>query len=394
MNIAIVGGNLGGAYLGYLLAESGFSVTLFDSNIPHEKPCGGGVSYRTFKEFPFLQQPNIVKKPINKVKLISHNDFAWEMPLNDPLHIYSRKEIAKNLMNIVMKAGIRFIPKRVIDLNEDSKGFQVKTKDKSFHFDFVVGADGARSLVRRRVRGSFPRNNYSLALGYFLPGSWSDKITLKFHSKIKGYIWVFPRVDHMSIGIGSLVSSVTPKKLKSILDDFLLKEYPGIDLNKGKYYSAFIPSLSAEYLSHLKCAGSRWALLGDAAGFADPITGEGIYYALKSAEILGNCLISGKVEDYDNLWKISFGRELQKSASLSSFFYNHYFTESAILIASKSKSVQDILSDLITGQQSYLTLKNRLLSKFLNCVKDTILHADIALNKRLFKNLKYIRANW
>jgi len=390
MKIGVVGGNLSGAYVSYLLAQQGFNVTLFDHNVPYEKPCGGGIAHRTFQEFPFLQQPDLIKKKIQKVKFISHKALCWEMPLNDPLHICSRKDISKILLEMTINSGTKFISSKINQVQTSDGHFNLRTSKGEYQFDFVIGADGARSLVRRSVRSHFPKQLYALTFGYYLPEMDLDTIVLKFHSDLKGYIWIFPRVDHVSIGIGSLMGTVPASQLKAILDEFLITEYPNIDLSKGKPYTAFIPSLSADYFNRLSCVGDKWALVGDAAGFSDPTTGEGIYYALKSAELLANCLINNRVKEYDNQWQNLFGLELAKSSSLSTFFYKPTFTESMMLIASKSKAIQNILSDLINAKQSYITLKSKLMSHLGECSRDVIFHTDFALNKRLYDNLKYI----
>ncbi|MDH4128320.1 MAG: NAD(P)/FAD-dependent oxidoreductase, partial [Spirochaetota bacterium] len=331
--------------------------------------------------------------PIHRAELISHDDYSFEMVLNHPIYICSRKKLAEYLLNMAIKSNVKVVSQKVLDIMENNSTIHLATKNNNYDFDFIIGADGARSMVRRCMKGKFPSNYYAITLGYYLLGKWENKIILKFHKNLKGYTWIFPREDHVSIGIGSMVGSVTTKELKLELNNFLLKEYPNIKLSEAAYYSAFIPSLPAYYLNSLKCSGNNWALIGDAAGFADPITGEGIYYALKSAEILSKCIIQNKIEEYDFRWKKAFGNELQKSASLSSIFFNNQFTESMILMASKSKTIKNIVSDLLTGQQSYITLKDRLRSQITNCICESMIHSDFALNKRLLKNLNNIRSN-
>lgn len=394
MNIAIVGGSLAGSYTAYLLAQKGFTVKLFDHKIPYEKPCGGGISFKTYKEFPVLQNGLINKHVVSNVKIKSHNDFNWDMDLNHPVHIVSRKDLSQALLKLAVTEGTDFIQEKVYNVYNKNDKYIIETKTSTFEFDYIIGADGARSLVRRIIRGPLPKKDYSITLGYYMPIKDFNQIILKFHEKLKGYIWIFPRQDHLSIGIGALYNNIKPGELKSILDQFVTEEIKDIDLSKGQYYSAYIPCIPEEDYDSLECCGENWALVGDAAGFADPITGEGIYYALKSAELLSNAIIKNSPLEYDAMWKSEFGAELKQSSKLSRYFYNHDFMESIVMIASKSKTIQSIISDLMTGQQSYISLKERLLSNLGACIKDAIFKYDMKLNKRLYENIKYIKNNW
>ena len=81
-------------------------------------------------------------------------------------------------------------------------------------------------------------------------------------------------------------------------------------------YAARIPGLADQTWEHRRACGDGWALLGDAAGFADPVTGEGIYYALRSAELFAETLLAGKPEAYEQLWREDFGGELRRASQM------------------------------------------------------------------------------
>jgi flavin-dependent dehydrogenase len=92
-----------------------------------------------------------------------------------------------------------------------------------------------------------------------------------------------------------------------------------------------IPALTPESWDSLSACNEResWALVGDAAGFVDPVTGEGIYYALKSAELLAEAM-SSRTSDYDELWRASFGSELRRAAEMQHRFYRGRFAGASI----------------------------------------------------------------
>ena len=116
-------------------------------------------------------------------------------------------------------------------------------------------------------------------------------------------------------------------------------------------------------------AEKAWALIGDAAGFVDPLTGEGIYYAIKSADLLAKAMTT-RIADYDAMWRAEFGAEMRRAAELSDRFYYGNFagqrlTERMVQFAKRHRGVREVLRDLVAGDQGYVDLKTRLLKSSL-----------------------------
>jgi flavin-dependent dehydrogenase len=127
-------------------------------------------------------------------------------------------------------------------------------------------------------------------------------------------------------------------------------------------YAHTIPSPASDPRSLLEIAGTRWALVGDAAALADPITGEGIYYALRSAQLLARTLrASASPLGYARAVLDDFGRDLLKAAALRDWFYAPGFTDRMIAYCRRSPALRRILADLVLGEQGYVGLKRRLL---------------------------------
>jgi flavin-dependent dehydrogenase len=129
-------------------------------------------------------------------------------------------------------------------------------------------------------------------------------------------------------------------------------------------YAARIPGLAVETWDRRRAAGEGWALLGDAAGFADPVTGEGIYYALRSAELFAEAYMEGRPLDYERRWRGDFGRELRRAAEMRSRFYGSFwgapFTERMIEFARTHRGIRRVLGQLVAGDQGYVDLKRKL----------------------------------
>ncbi len=134
-------------------------------------------------------------------------------------------------------------------------------------------------------------------------------------------------------------------------------------------YAARIPGLSPEVLETRKSVGNGWALLGDAAGFADPVTGEGIYYALRSAELFAQAYLSGRPEAYEANWREDFGRELIRASQMRGRFYGKFmgtdFTEVMVKLARTHPGIRRTLRNLVAGDQGYIDLKGKLVRRSL-----------------------------
>jgi flavin-dependent dehydrogenase len=185
---------------------------------------------------------------------------------------------------------------------------------------------------------------------------------VRFTPGLAGYLWLFPRPDHVGVGICAPLAAVPTKDLVGRLEAEASRHFPALLETEGGRYAHTIPSPSADPASILEIAGERWALVGDAAALADPITGEGIYYALRSALVLAQTLRDdGSAARYPARALEDFGHELLKSAALRERFFAPGFTRRMIAFSRRSPAVREVLGDLVLGRQGYLGLKRRLL---------------------------------
>jgi len=132
-----------------------------------------------------------------------------------------------------------------------------------------------------------------------------------------------------------------------------------------RIFSHLLPSLSVESWGSLRLAGPGWALVGDAAGLVDPVTGEGIYYALRSGDLLAEALLEDFPESYPERVRNEFGRALALGARLARVFYYDEFlgggiTTRMIEFGARSPKFLEIVQDLLEGSQSYPGLMARL----------------------------------
>src|SRR4029077_903768 len=127
--------------------------------------------------------------------------------------------------------------------------------------DFLVLAAGARNQLLPETR-ALQRDELEMTQGYFVPQT-ADAITIKFLPHFEGYIWSFPRCDHLSVGICGSMASHTSAELRRHLQTFVEKQ--GISTEGAKFYSHVLPSPQERTLSQRNVVGKNWALIGDAA---------------------------------------------------------------------------------------------------------------------------------
>ena len=359
MKVAVVGAGPGGALLAWHLARDGADVTVLDASHPREKPCGGGVTARALDLLP----PAPPEDPL-PARLVATARFESEMghgvdvPLTRPVAVAARRELDAWILRRAGAAGARHRAERVVEV--DGTGRVRTTAGVARAFDVVVGADGAGSLVRRTLLGPTPRERLVMAAGWFARGT--APMAVRFVTDLSGYLWLFPRPDHVGVGICAPLAAVPTKKMLDRLEREVALSFPAMIDDEAPRYAHTIPSPSPDPRSILEVAGARWALVGDAAAFADPITGEGIFFALRSAAVLAETLReTGSPAGYPARALEDFGRELNKAAVLRDRFYSPGLARRMIAYARRSRAIRGVLADLVLGEQGYLSLKRRLL---------------------------------
>ncbi len=378
MRVAIVGAGPAGAHLAHQLSKKGLDVLLFDAREAWEKPCGGGVTSKALREFDFLRDGAAPKQMISSLRLITARNRELTVAPRYDFAIYSRKELGRMMREHAIAAGAQLHCSPVESTEFANGKWQIETAGGNFTTDFLVGADGASSVIRRRVGVRFSPKDFAYALGWNArAGQIETRVDVKYLDEFSGYLWLFPRTDHISYGIASGYRETTPARLKAKLIDFIetqdgelareIKTASGNSTPRANFYAAMIPALDVSTWDHLKACDPKraWALIGDAAGFVDPLTGEGIYYAIKSAELLAQA-ITNRIEDYDEMWRAAFGEEMRRAAELQHRFYRGNFagaplTERMVQFAKRHRGVREVLRDLIAGDQGYVDLKLRLL---------------------------------
>jgi geranylgeranyl reductase family protein len=363
--VAILGGGPAGAFAAEQLARAGIRVRLFDEKLAWEKPCGGGLTFKAYSQYPFLIDNPTPKRFVTETMLSAPRAGEARLKLDEPLLIYSRFDLNQMLLERAERAGAQIEKARVTGMERSGSGWRLRTPSGADEADYCIVATGARNPLREVGTQLKPEDAMS-ALGYYVPAQ-QERIDIQFLPKLEGYIWVFPRCGHLSVGIcgkGEPASALR-KRLERYMDE------RGIAWKGSPFYSHLLPSLETKSWKSNRVAGEGWAAVGDAAGLVDPITGEGLYYAIRSGDLAAQAVLNGTGETteqhYRRLLRRDFAADLEFGSRLAKRVFHGQFLMGSVpsrmvQFTRRSPRFSAIMQDLFAGKQPYLGLKRRLLS--------------------------------
>ena len=360
-DISIVGGGPAGALCGERLANAGFHVTIFDERLAWEKPCGGGLTHKAIEAYPFLLETNQPKRIVRTAELISSRGHRARFEMSRPIVIYARKVLNGLLLDRASAAGCNTVRSRVTSVNTEGEKVRLTVGGEERWSDFVVLAGGARNRLLPETT-ALGASDLEITLGYFVPTE-EDIIKVKFLKQFEGYLWSFPRADHLSVGICGKMGQNSSQQLRHHLEEFVSEEK--IPMAGAKFYSHVLPSPQAQTIRRRRIMGRNWAMAGDAAACVDPVTGEGLYYALKSGDLLAQAISEGLPQAYPERLRAAFSADLEFAANLARRLFRGNFLGGAITtrmvqLLNYSPAFRDLIRDVFSGSQDYRTLKQRL----------------------------------
>lgn len=298
----IIGAGPAGAHLSYLLAKAGANVALIDRvTFPRDKLCGGLLTYKTLKIlWSSYPEKNFSGYEIRTTDVFYKDDLAASFRLLSPVCTVNRNYFDGTLVNYSKKEGTHTYFGSGIS-SVDFKKREVRLKNGNIlKYANLVGADGA--LSRLRYLAGLQRNQLGFCMEAYIPWEQiNDSIKLRegsieihYDSYISGYGWVFPRQDKVVVGVGNISNGKPTEEIYDSFYSFLGKVAHPEGL---KPRGAYLPSGNSIILGNPNY--ENMCLIGDAAGLIDPFTGEGIYYALLSAEIVASAILSGSTLYFD-----------------------------------------------------------------------------------------------
>ena len=362
-DVIVVGAGPSGAILAYELGKRGIGVLILEKEkLPRYKCCAGGVTSKAAKLLDF-DITGVVEDVISEVSFTFNLNSTYLGQHGQPLIYTVMRDVFDHfLVTRAQELGAVLMDgQRVTSIQTDADWVEVSTDNDIFRSRIVVGADGAYSVVAKELdMGRSMEYIAGIESELVVPeeelAKWKSRVQIDLGCIPGGYAWVFPKRNHLSIGAGCLA----PKA--KYLD---------------RQYQEFVNSLSigsytiARSSSHLipTCTKGRlvWQdkalLLGDAAGLTDPLTGEGIYSAIRSAQlaapVIENCLARGKagLQDYQQIVENKIVSELRIARKLSRFFVR--FPRLAFGMLNRSDGAWRAICNLMLGEIDYAAVKER-----------------------------------
>ena len=402
-DVAIVGAGPAGATAARFLAKNGLKVILVEKDeIPKEKPCGGMLTPRVFERFEYL------RSEMEKLAVSSSYGACLYPPslttkvqyvaTKPQILMILRKKFDHALVRMAMDSGAMVINNRV-------KGLVIKPDIVRMLLDgntiiessIVVGADGVNSVIAKETDLLPILNSEKVALAVVseleigesaVEECFGDRRTVHLFfgfNNLFGYAWVFPKMRHVNIGLGGLLSRTRDIKGSFMKFIQVLRKNGLIPkrLQIESYSAALIPiggPIERTYRD-------RVVLCGDAAGFVNSLTGEGVYYAMASGEIASKVImeaiesgkLSGqKLSEYETAWMDDFGKGLKMAASFQKkLFGTTRILEFGVKLAKADKNLTEMLANIC--------LRRKPINK--TSIEKLLLRLPISTGKYFYKKL-------
>lgn len=362
-NVIIIGAGPAGSYLAYKLKNQGISILLLEKEMfPRYKACAGGLSKKAY-DILFLENENvenIVKKKVKKVLYVRNKKFTFRESGKELIYMTYRSELDRFLVDMaVNKKTVCFrenVSIQKINRKDNTITYVEKDKEHTAQFDVLVGAWGNNIRLNRLV-DLVPFERFAVS------SSWEGPVGSRFSNYYDEYAmaqimrrfpgvvgYIFPKSEMITAGLFTSLFP-TPYNLKNTWEEFV--DFWRLDNNIKPSY-ALIPIRDFRK----SIASKNILLVGDAAGLADPFTGEGIYYAFISSQIASKHILNffkndnyALAEAYDNNVNLKLSN-VQKWAKAYEFLF-HHFPNFSFWFGSECYIGNEVLNSFITGEIKY-----------------------------------------
>jgi geranylgeranyl reductase family protein len=378
-DVLVVGAGPAGATAARTLAEAGARVRLLDrARFPRNKPCGGAISMRVLGRFPYL------KAALDRIPTHRISRFHLESPGGDSILVRSpspaalmirRIEFDDLLVRLAIEAGAELVEgAQITQARTTDGGVELKTRaGERFSAPCVIAADGVYSVVARRlgINPGWRRTAVALDMmeetpNELLSSGDPDLLWVAYgYGGSEGYSYVFPKRDHVNVGIGYVLdyfqSSVgqSPYDLQTSFVNALRDR----GVLAGRSSHAHFTPYQIPVAGPLRTtATDRVILTGDAGGFVNGITAEGIYYAMVTGDLAGRALAAAGARAFERLWRAEIGAELRDSVLVQrDLLTTPSRIDRLIRAAHGAPTVAALIVRYAMGEVSYSTARRRLL---------------------------------
>ncbi len=367
-DVVVAGAGAGGTAAAYYLTQAGLGVLVVEkAHLPRYKACGGAIPRPTLDRFPFDFERVIQAAP-TAVRITFPDLPAVDVPLDEqPIVMVMRQEFDAFLLaqaDAELWAG-----QPVHGVVEHADHVQVQVGERTLTARYLVGADGATSQVAREL-GLRRNRRLTGTLEAEVPLDGDATLRERFGARAVfslgtlpwGYAWVFPKGEHLSVGIGRFrpgridLRAVLRREMDRLgvpLDGVQLHGHPLPCYQFPRW--PFWRGNPQEPLSTRRCV-----LVGDAAGLVDPLLGEGIRYAIGSARLAAQAIVRDDLSGYEAaIW-----REMGHSLATAGLVANTYYRLPWLCyqVGVRNPATARHFVDALTERVSYEKIGRRLIA--------------------------------
>lgn len=358
------------------------SLLLEKEKMPRDKLCGGGVTPKVLKLLDFQLPNDIIECAPKSARIhVAQNCFTFQTP-HPLVYMTSRSKFDNLLFEKAAEAGTEVrdgTPVRSVEAHSEYS--EVRTPNGSIQSKMVIGADGMGGPTARSGNLYQSWDPYQVAyaieaevkvgrgtvLDFIGPEEYFD---IYFGVSQAGYGWVFPKDDHLTVGVGCRLSKL--RDAQELFGNFVkgIPELEGRDIPKPK---AHLIPLGG--IAKVPIAADRILLAGDSAGFAEPLLGEGIYFAVFggqiAAEVAQAACSAGRFDQnflatYTRRCHKEFGRDFDVAYRVACFSYlEQYDMDRVARFFFSEKKVQECMVGLMEGTMRYRDVQAKLAWQFL-----------------------------
>lgn len=334
----VVGAGPAGCAAAYDLAEAGRSVALLDrAAFPRHKACAGGLTRKALRALRYSVAP-VTREILSAIVVEKSRGEATTLESRNPVCAMTvRRELDAYCLGKTRAAGAEFFRIGAIEgIEASAEGVVLRTAGREFRGKFAIGADGVHSRVRQLLYGEAPpwlRRGFALEAEIRDGADGKADLVFDLGSVRRGYAWAFPKGDHVNVGLyteatdghrGERDSPGTP-------GEKLDRERLGAWVRE-RFGGARTENVTGQYLGfgaeQAPRPERRVFLVGDAGGFADPLTGEGIYGAIASGQAAAAAIeeeLTDGTPASRAFWErtAALRRDLKLSASGARWFYGN-----------------------------------------------------------------------
>ncbi|MDO6801861.1 NAD(P)/FAD-dependent oxidoreductase [Wenyingzhuangia sp. 1_MG-2023] len=358
-SVAIVGSGPSGASAAFHLAKAGIKTVILEKEIlPRYKVCGGGLVYRGRKEMPF-DVSDVVDIEFNKIDVYMGKNLHFQTEREKPIvSLVMRDAFDKLIVDKAKELGVDLIQScKVQKINKVVNGIELETTQGIVKAQFVIAADGVYSQVAKMAGWKEETRNLIPALEYEIEVNDADferlskEIRFDIDAIPAGYGWCFPKKNHLSIGVGAILKD--DQKIKEYCAEYI--NFLGIEeiisIEKHGYQIPVTSRLDGFVKDNV-------FLIGDAAGFADPLTAEGISNAILSGKLAAEAIASSEGDSekaakmYTDIIENTIMPELLTSMKLARLFYGSKVVRK-FLLKKYGQRFSEALTDIFMGEKNY-----------------------------------------